>query len=48
MLKNGTNYLHGNLNHAGCSCCNTKQERRAAKKALKAKEKATWKKEEWA
>jgi len=45
MLKNGTNDLHGNLKNAGCSCCNSKQDRRAAKKSAKAKEARAWKKE---
>lgn len=45
MLKNGRSDATRGLHTDGCSCCNTRAERRAAKKAVKAKEKASWKRE---
>lgn len=44
MLLNGRTSEH-NLNYAGCSCHNTKQERRRAKKSVKAKAKAATRRE---
>jgi hypothetical protein len=45
MLKNGRNHTY-KLKADGCSCCNTRQERRTETKILKRKEERQWKKEE--
>lgn len=46
MLKNGkSDKPLWNLHAFGCSCCNTKQQRRRAKHSMKSKEKTSWKKE---
>lgn len=45
MLKNGRSDATRGLHMHGCSCCNSKAKRRAAKKGAKAKEKAGWKKD---
>lgn len=42
MLTNGRSH------QTGCSCCNTKQERRAAKHSSKRKEARRWRKDEGA
>lgn len=45
MLKNGKNTNHGNLKNGGCSCCNSKSDRRKPKKSAKAREKREWKRD---
>lgn len=47
MLKNGKlKNKHWNLHADGCSCCNTKRERRVVKHSAKQREKREWKKRE--
>lgn len=38
MLKNGRSDATRGLHFDGCSCCNTRAERRAAKRGVKRKE----------
>jgi hypothetical protein len=45
MLKNGRSDCERGCRYFGCSCCNPKRVRRAAKKGVKGKEKRTWKRE---
>lgn len=45
MLKNGRNHTF-KLAADGCSCCNTRQERRTETKIRKRKEEREWKKRE--
>lgn len=45
MLKNGKTKAIWGLHFFGCSCCNSKQSRRRAKKSMKSKEKQQTKKE---
>lgn len=47
MLKNGRSKATYGLCANGCSCCNTKQERRRAKHSAKRKEKVALRKEVW-
>lgn len=45
MLKNGKN-APNKLHNNGCSCCNTKQERRVVRKIARLKEKLRWKRDQ--
>jgi hypothetical protein len=45
MLKNARTASTTYLSNAGCSCCNTKQERRTAKHTAKRREARAWKKD---
>jgi hypothetical protein len=45
MLKNGRSDCERGCRYFGCSCCNPKRVRRAAKKGVTGKEKRTWKRE---
>ena len=45
MLTNGKS-KRGNLHYNGCSCCNSKAERRTVKKINKRREERAWKKRE--
>ena len=46
MLKNGKDNVHTGLAADGCSCCNTKPERRKETHIRKRREERKWKKEE--
>jgi hypothetical protein len=46
MLKNGRTMLHKVGLHCGCSCCNSKQVRRAQKKSLRQREARAWKRDQ--
>ncbi len=43
MLKNNRSCAVDGLAYNGCSCCNTSQPRRRAKKSAKAKDSEPWK-----
>lgn len=45
MLKCGSTDATRGCSYLGCSCCNPKRVRRAAKKGVKLKQKAAWKRE---
>ncbi|WP_157497265.1 hypothetical protein [Leifsonia sp. Leaf264] len=45
MIKSSKDYDQKNLHANGCSCCNTKQERRTVKKATKRREETRWRRE---
>ena len=46
MLKSKQLIAADKLYHLGCSCCNSKQERRTAKKNAKRKEGRAWRKDQ--
>jgi hypothetical protein len=46
MLKNARNPCAFAGKYLGCSCCNTKQVRRAGKKAAKRREARIWRRHE--
>ena len=46
MLKSGKDNVHTGLAADGCSCCNTRQERRTETKIRKRKEEREWKRRE--
>ena len=45
MLKNGRTIQHKCGSYQGCSCHNTKAARRTAKRGIKAREAAAWRRE---
>ncbi len=46
MLKNPRNECAYGGNYQGCSCCNSKQTRRAAKKNAKRREERAWRRDQ--
>lgn len=46
MLKSGRSDATRGLHYDGCSCCNTKAQRRASKKSVKRKEARAWRRDQ--
>lgn len=46
MVKNGRAHATGNLHGGGCSCCNSRQERRSAIHTAKRAEERAWREDQ--